>query len=85
MQPGDIRKIRTPGSVSVSPDGARVRSRHFIDGSAYCSALFAAPTDGSAPPERLTEGLDDSASRGPPTARRSRSCGSTRAVSASSS
>ena len=52
MQPEDIRKIRTPGSVSLSPDGTRVAfAVSCIEGSAYRSELFVAPTDGSAPPD----------------------------------
>ena len=70
MQPEDIRKIRTPGSVSLSPDGARVAfAVSSIDGSAYRSELFLAPTDGSAPPERLTDGENDSAPRWSPDGR----------------
>jgi Tol biopolymer transport system component len=62
MQPGDIAKIRTPGSVSLSPDGTRVVfAVSFIEGSAYRSQIFVAPTDGSAPPEPLTDGAGNSA------------------------
>ena len=47
MQPGDIAKIRTPGSLSLSPDGTRVAfAVSYIEGSAYRSELFVAPTDG---------------------------------------
>lgn len=64
MEPGDIRKIRTPGSVSLSPDGQRVAfAVSFIEGSAYRSELFVVPTDGSAPPSRLTDGNNDTAPR----------------------
>lgn len=67
MQPGDIAKIKTPASVSLSPDGTRVAfAVSFIEGSAYRSELFVAPTDGSAPPERLTDGENDSAPRWSP-------------------
>ena len=46
MQPGDIAKIKTPGSVSLSPDGTRVAfAVSFIEGAAYRSELFVAPTD----------------------------------------
>ena len=51
MQPDDIRKIRTPGSLSLSPDGTRVAfAVTFIEGPAYRSEIFVAPTDGSAKP-----------------------------------
>ena len=67
MQPGDIAKIRTPGSLSLSPDGTRVAfAVNSIEGSAYRSELFVAPTDGTAPPERLTDGANDSAPRWSP-------------------
>ena len=67
MQPGDIRKIRTPGSVSLSPDGARVAfAVSFIESSVYRSEIFVAPTDGSAKPSRLTDGVNDSAPRWSP-------------------
>ena len=67
MQPDDIRKIRTPGSLSLSPDGARVAfAVTAIEGAAYRSEIFVAATDGSAPPERLTDGAADSAPRWSP-------------------
>ena len=57
MQPGDIAKIRTPGSLSLSPDGTRVAfAVSYIEGSAYRSEILVAPTDGAAPPECLTDG-----------------------------
>ena len=38
MQPGDIAKIRTPGSLTLSPDGTRVAfAVSYIEGSAYRS------------------------------------------------
>jgi len=70
MQPADIAKIRTPGSVSLSPDGTRVAfAVSSIEGSAYRSELFVAPTNGSAAPTRLTDGANDSAPRWSPDGR----------------
>lgn len=67
MQPEDIRKIRTPGSVSLSPDATRVAfAVTGIDGARYRSEIFVAATDGSAPPARLTDGAADSAPRWSP-------------------
>lgn len=64
MEPDDIRKIRTPGSVSLSPDGRRVFfAISRIEGSAYGSEIFVAPTDGSAKPLRLTDGANDGSPR----------------------
>ena len=67
MQPEDIRKIRTPGSVTLSPDGTRVAfAVTRIEGTAYRSEIFVAATDGSAPPQRLTDGAADSGPRWSP-------------------
>jgi dipeptidyl aminopeptidase/acylaminoacyl peptidase len=67
MQPEDIRKIRTPGSVTVSPDGMRVAfSVSGVEGAGYRSELWVAATDGSAPPQRLTDGGADSMPRWSP-------------------
>jgi dipeptidyl aminopeptidase/acylaminoacyl peptidase len=67
MQPGDIAKIRTPGSLSLSPDGTRVAfAVSAIEGSAYVSTLWVAPTDGATAPTRLTNGANDSAPRWSP-------------------
>jgi Tol biopolymer transport system component len=67
MQPGDIRKIRTPGSISLSPDGMSVAfTVSFIEGSVYRSEIFVVPADGSAKPVRLTDGVNDSAPRWSP-------------------
>jgi dipeptidyl aminopeptidase/acylaminoacyl peptidase len=67
MQPEDIRKIRTPGSPTLSPDGTRVAfAATSIEGSTYRSELFIAATDGSAPPRRLTDGSADSGPRWSP-------------------
>ncbi len=67
MQPDDIRRIRTPGSVSLAPDGARVAfAVTSIDGAAYRSEIFIAATDGSGEPARLTDGAADSAPRWSP-------------------
>jgi dipeptidyl aminopeptidase/acylaminoacyl peptidase len=67
MQPEDIRKIRTPGSVTLSPDGGRVAfAVTRIEGAAYRSEIFIAATDGSAQPRRLTDGTADSGPRWSP-------------------
>lgn len=67
MQPDDIRKIRTPGSPTLSPDGTRVAfAVTWIEGSAYRSEILVAPTDGSAAPARLTDGVSDSGPRWSP-------------------
>ena len=67
MQPADIGKIRTPGALTLSPDGKHVAfAVGLIEGSAYRSKLFVAPTDGSAPPQRLTDNDFDSAPRWSP-------------------
>ena len=67
MQPEDIRKIRAPGSVSLSPDGRRVAfAVSRIEGSAYRSEIFIAATDGSGSPHRLTDGIADSGPRWSP-------------------
>src|SRR5262245_29629595 len=67
MQPEDIRKIKTPGSVTLSPDGARVAfAVSSIEGAAYRSELWIIPTDGSAPAQRLTDGSGNSMPRWSP-------------------
>jgi dipeptidyl aminopeptidase/acylaminoacyl peptidase len=64
MQPEDIRKIRTPGSVSLSPDARRVAfAVTRIDGAGYRSEIFVAATDGSTTPTRLTDDAGNSAPR----------------------
>jgi hypothetical protein len=65
QRPEDIARSK-PGSISLSPDGARVAfAVSSIDGSAYRSALFVAPTDGSAPPNASPR-ANDSAPRWSP-------------------
>jgi dipeptidyl aminopeptidase/acylaminoacyl peptidase len=67
MQPEDIRKIRTAGSPTLSPDGTRVAfAVTRIEGAAYRSEIFIAPIDGSAPPQRLTDGAGNNAPRWSP-------------------
>src|SRR6185295_6303971 len=62
MRPEDIRKIRTPGSISLSPDGAWAAfTVTGIEGEAYVTAIYVVPTDGSAPPKKLTDGPRDAA------------------------
>ena len=79
MQPADIAKIRTPGSVSLSPDGTRVAfAVSSIAGSAYRSELFVAPTDGPRRPNASPTARTTACRAGRPTAAQSRSCGSMR-------
>jgi dipeptidyl aminopeptidase/acylaminoacyl peptidase len=67
MHPEDIRRIRTPTSPSLSPDGTRVAfAVTSIDGAAYRSEIWVAPTDGSMPAECLTDGAGNSAPRWSP-------------------
>jgi dipeptidyl aminopeptidase/acylaminoacyl peptidase len=67
MQPEDIRKIRTPGAVTLSPDGRRVAfAVTGTEGAGYRSELWVVPTDGSEPAQRLTDGTADSAPRWSP-------------------
>ncbi len=54
---GDYYRIRTPGQVALSPDGARaafVVSRVLEEENRSHSEIWIVPTDGSAPPARLT-------------------------------
>jgi len=58
----DIRKIRTPGSIAISPDGATIAFVITkIDGDGYRSSIHAVASDGSGPPVRLTVGPADTA------------------------
>ena len=62
MRAEDIRKIRNLGSLALSPDGAMAAfTVTGIEGVGYASAIYAVPTDGSAPPRKLTEGPRDTA------------------------
>jgi dipeptidyl aminopeptidase/acylaminoacyl peptidase len=62
MRAEDIRKIRSPASVTLSPDGAFAAfTVTAIEGDGYGSAIHVVPTDGSAPPAKLTDGPRDAA------------------------
>jgi dipeptidyl aminopeptidase/acylaminoacyl peptidase len=62
MRAEDIRRIRNLGSISLSPGGALAAfTVTGIEGDAYSSAIYVVPTDGSAAPEKLTEGPRDTA------------------------
>ncbi|MEJ2203446.1 MAG: S9 family peptidase [Gemmatimonadota bacterium] len=58
----DYYRIRTPGQVALSPDGARaafVVSRILEEENRSHSEIWIVPTDGSAPPGRLTSEASD--------------------------
>ncbi len=64
MKPRDLAKLRIPSAPTLAPDGARVcyaLTRIDLEADAYRSQLWTVPTDGSAPPRRLTNGPRDSA------------------------
>jgi dipeptidyl aminopeptidase/acylaminoacyl peptidase len=62
MRAEDIRKVRNLGALSLSPDGAMAAfTVTGIEGEGYSSAIYAVPTDGSAPPRKLTDGPRDAA------------------------
>lgn len=57
----DFHGLVRPGGVAVSPDGTRVAvlaTESDPDADAFRSALYVAPTDGSADPHRLTRASD---------------------------
>ncbi|MCW5770407.1 MAG: S9 family peptidase [Rhodospirillaceae bacterium] len=52
----------SPGSVTVAPDGARAAfALTAIVGDTYVTSIHVVPTDGSAPPAKLTDGPRDAA------------------------
>ncbi|MFE3456333.1 S9 family peptidase [Nocardiopsis aegyptia] len=64
MKPVDIARLHSLGAPALSPDGRRAvfaLSRPDLEADTYTSALWTVPTDGSAPPDRLTRGDRDSA------------------------
>jgi dipeptidyl aminopeptidase/acylaminoacyl peptidase len=72
MRPTDLAKLRIPAHPTVSPDGRLVvysLGRIDLDADAYRSDLMLVPTDGSAPPRRLTHGRRDTEPRFSPDGR----------------
>lgn len=72
MKPTDLAHLVTLGQPTVSPDGTVAvvaATRPDLDANEYRSALWTVPTDGSAPPRRLTYGEHDSAPRFSPDGR----------------
>lgn len=64
MKPSDLSRIRFAGAPTVSPDGRHTvvsRTHIDLDENDYTAQLWLMPTDGSAPPRRLTHGWRDSA------------------------
>ncbi|WP_304454889.1 S9 family peptidase [Nocardiopsis sp. YSL2] len=64
MRPVDIARLHSLGAPTLSPDGRRAvftLTRPDLEADTYTSALWTVPTDGSAPPARLTRGDRDSA------------------------
>lgn len=59
MKPQDIARLVTVGAPTLSPDASTVAyvvTRVDLEGNAYRSAIWLAPSDGSAPPRQLTSG-----------------------------
>ncbi|KQS63592.1 S9 family peptidase [Modestobacter sp. Leaf380] len=64
MRPSDLALLRTPGTATVSPDGATAVvavTRLDLETDEYRSQLWAVPTDGSSAARPLTHGHRDSA------------------------
>src|SRR6185436_15952475 len=64
MKPTDIAQPRHPGRPAISPDGSQIvvaLTRVDLDEDDYASDLWIAPSDGSAPPRKLTHGWRDGA------------------------
>jgi dipeptidyl aminopeptidase/acylaminoacyl peptidase len=64
MKPADIATARIPGRPAVNPSGDTVvvpLSTIDLDADDYTSQLWITPSDGSAPPRRLTGGWRDGA------------------------
>ncbi|KQS56813.1 peptidase S9 [Geodermatophilus sp. Leaf369] len=72
MRPSDLALLRTPGTATVSPDGATAVvavTRLDLDADEYRSQLWAVATDGGTPARPLTHGHRDSAPRFSPDGR----------------
>ncbi|CAA9294668.1 MAG: Acylamino-acid-releasing enzyme [uncultured Friedmanniella sp.] len=64
MKPSDLPLLRTVSPPTLSPDGASAVvavTRPDLHADAAVGQLWQVPTDGSAPPERLTRGFRDTA------------------------
>lgn len=62
MQPADIAHLHSLSAPTLSPDGGRAVfavTRPDLEEDAYLGSLWSVPTDGSAPPSRLTRGDRD--------------------------
>lgn len=62
MKPADIAHLHSIGAPTLSPDGRRAVfavTRPDLEEDAYLGSLWSVPTDGSAPPARLTRGTRD--------------------------
>lgn len=62
MKPADIVHLHTLSAPTLSPDGSRAVfavTRPDLEEDAYLGSLWSVPTDGSAPPARLTRGDRD--------------------------
>ncbi|NYH55009.1 dipeptidyl aminopeptidase/acylaminoacyl peptidase [Nocardiopsis arvandica] len=63
MKPDDIVHLHSLSAPTLSPDGGRAvfaLTRPDLEEDAYLGSLWSVPTDGSAPPARLTRGTRDS-------------------------
>ncbi|MFD6951573.1 peptidase S9 [Nocardiopsis sp. TSRI0078] len=63
MKPDDIVHLHSLSAPTLSPDGGRAvfaLARPDLEEDAYLGSLWSVPTDGSAPPARLTRGTRDS-------------------------
>ncbi|MFJ9553339.1 S9 family peptidase [Nocardiopsis sp. NPDC101807] len=63
MKPADIVHLHSLSAPTLSPDGRRAVfavTRPDLEEDAYLGSLWSVPTDGSAPPARLTRGARDS-------------------------
>jgi dipeptidyl aminopeptidase/acylaminoacyl peptidase len=72
MLPADLRYLRTPTSLSLSPDGRLVAvavGRVDLDKNTYRGDIWVVPTDGSASPRRFTAGPRDGRPRFSPDGR----------------
>jgi dipeptidyl aminopeptidase/acylaminoacyl peptidase len=72
MRPADLAHLRTPSTLSLSPDGRLVAvavGRIDLEENAYRGDIWLVPTDGSAPPRRFTAGPRDGRPRFAPDGR----------------
>jgi dipeptidyl aminopeptidase/acylaminoacyl peptidase len=72
VKPSDLRALRVPGVPTLSPDGRLAVvavSYPDLDADDYAGQLWLVPTDGTAPPRRLTYGWRDAEPRWSPDGR----------------